>query len=313
VRAAAISTYQPLRGYPSSARIRIDEHADAVDAWAGATEARFFSTLGATFAAGRDFELGDTAGSMPVAIVNDAFVARFLGGAPAAAIGRTLDVTWDDDTRASRRVVGVVRTMRTGGYDTEARAEIFVPLTQSQLPSYLYAVVDTRLAPGAVKQALLDAARRQFALPVVDPVEPMATLAATAFARPRFAVWLFTVFAAVAAVLAGGGLASAIAWSVAGRRREIAIRMALGSDRATTVTLVLRQALAVTLAGVAIGIAAAAAGTRLLADWLYGVTPTDPGTFVAATAAIAVIAAAAAYGPARRAARVNPVAALRME
>jgi len=319
IRAAAISTYQPLRGYPSSARVRIDGLGsangtdDVIDAWAGAMESGFLTTLGASFAAGRDFDEHDTADAPPAAIVNDAFVRRVLGGDAAGAIGRTLDVTWDDNTRAVRRIVGVVRTMRTGGYDTDARAEIFAPLTQSQLPSYLYVVADTALPPAAVKAALLGAARRQFARPVVDPVDAMAGLVDTAFARPRFAVWLFGVFAGVAALLAAGGLATAIAWSVAQRRREIAIRMALGADRAATMSLVLRQALVMTLAGVAAGTAASAAGTRLLGDWLYGVSATDPITFGAAVLAMAAIASIAAYGPARRASRVDAAGALRAE
>jgi predicted permease len=313
ITTATISTYQPLRGYPSSARVRLAEAETAADAWAGAMEPHFLTTLGATFAAGRDFDARDTADAAPVAIVNEAFVARFLGGDAAHAVGQMLDVTWDDDTRALRRIVGVVRTMRTGGYDTEARSELFAPLAQSRLPNYLYAVVETTLPPERLKAAMLEAARRRFALPVVDPVQPMSAMVDAAFARPRFGVWIFSLFAGVAAALAAAGLATAIAWSVAGRRREIAIRTALGSNDATTVLLVLRRALIMTATGVAAGAVIAAAGTRVLGDWLYGVTPTDPLTFITATSTAAVVSVLAAFVPAHRAARVDTVSALRSE
>jgi ABC-type antimicrobial peptide transport system permease subunit len=129
----------------------------------------------------------------------------------------------------------------------------------------------------------------------------------------RFGAWLLGVFAGMALLLAAVGLASSIAWWVAQRTREIGVRVALGAPPARVTRMFLRQGLALATAGTVLGLAGAAATTRFLESWLYGVTPLNPAAFASSAAALLAIAALASYLPARRAARVDPLVTLRAE
>jgi putative ABC transport system permease protein len=148
---------------------------------------------------------------------------------------------------------------------------------------------------------------------VVDRVRPLEEMLDDAVSTPRLGAWLLGVFAAVAVALAAVGLAASIAWWVAQRTREIGVRMALGASTAQVAALVVRQGLALATGGVVLGLAGAAASTRLIASWLYGVTPLDAATFAWSAAGMLAVALAASYVPARRAARVDPLVALRAE
>jgi len=127
----------------------------------------------------------------------------------------------------------------------------------------------------------------------------------------RFGAWLLGLFAGIAVLLAAVGLAASIAWWVAQRTREIGVRMALGAPPRRVALLVLAQGLGLALAGVAVGLAGAAASTRLLEGWLFGVTPLDRTTFIASAIGMLAIAALATYLPVRRATRIDPLVALR--
>ena len=127
----------------------------------------------------------------------------------------------------------------------------------------------------------------------------------------RFGAWLLGVFAGLALLLAAVGLAASIAWWVAQRTREIGVRMALGANPGRVTRLVVRRGLTLGLVGIVLGLAGAAASTRLLESWLYGVTPLDIPTFAGSATGVLAIAGLASYLPARRATRVDPVAALR--
>ena len=132
-------------------------------------------------------------------------------------------------------------------------------------------------------------------------------------ARPRFYAVMLGVFAGVACVLAAIGIYGVLAYAVAQRTREIGIRMALGAQRVQVLALVLRSGAFLTIAGIALGLAGAAAGTRLLQGMLFGITPLDPQTFVAVSVLFGAVATLASYLPARRATRVDPMVALRSE
>jgi putative ABC transport system permease protein len=167
---------------------------------------------------------------------------------------------------------------------------------------------DPRLADGIrAAAAAIDPAQ------VVDRLEPLQDMLDTRVATSRFGAWLLGTFAAIAVALAAIGIAASTAWWVGQRTREIGLRTALGAQAGTVTWMFLRQGLLLAGCGVLIGIGAAMASTRLLQSWLYGVTPLDPGTFFAAAGTLFVIALIAAYLPARRAARVDPLVALRAE
>ena len=142
---------------------------------------------------------------------------------------------------------------------------------------------------------------------------PLADLLDARVATWRFGAWLLGAFAGMALLLAAVGLASSIAWGVAQRTSEIGVRMALGAEPGQVTGLFLRQGLARTATGIVLGLAGAAASTRLLESWLYGVKPLDVPTFAWSAAGMLVIAALASYLPARRAARIDPLVTLRAE
>jgi putative ABC transport system permease protein len=312
VVSASGSSYLPFGGYTATSQVRVNQAAtDGV--WSAWTSEHFMRDMGMSLAAGREFNAGDSPAGAPVAIVNETFARQFF---PAGdALGQSIDVRPEDATvTTTRRIVGVLRDAREGGRDRIIRPEIYAPYAQEPGAGYLYFVVKTdgtshAQLPALIRKAVSDAKPGQIA----ERIEPMQTMVDRGVSRPRFGAWLFGVFAAIAAGLSAMGLGAVIAWWVAERRREIGVRMALGAPGSRVAGLVVRESLGLTFAGIAIGGTAAAFSTRLLGDWLYGVTPTDPATFALGAAGMLAIAAAAAYLPARRAARVDPAVTLRLE
>jgi putative ABC transport system permease protein len=229
------------------------------------------------------------------------------------ALGRLVTIDFYDKQQGPRQIVGIIRDTRSFGADLKARAEIYIPITQATT-TLLHLIVkavrpgDPRLA-SQLRAAMVDIDPTQ----VVDRVMPMQEMLDDTLSRWRFGAWLLGSFAAIAVLLAAVGLAASITWWVTQRTREIGVRMALGANANGVAALVMRQGLAVAVAGIALGLAGAAASTRLIASWLYGITPLDPRTFAASAVGMLAIAAAASYLPARRASRVDPIVALRAE
>jgi putative ABC transport system permease protein len=177
----------------------------------------------------------------------------------------------------------------------------------------LHLMVRTQAEPTSVAPAVRAAVRATDPGLPVDDVIPMTRVVEEALGGPRFAARVFGAFAVVAALLAALGLYGRLAYSVTRRTREIGVRMALGARPVDVGRLVLREGMAVAWLGIAIGLAAALAGTRVLRALLYGVDPVDPLTFVAVSVLLASVALAACLLPIRRANGVNPVDALRAE
>jgi putative ABC transport system permease protein len=209
-------------------------------------------------------------------------------------------------------VVGVVGDVRQDGAVSPAYPQIYVPLAQMSGRSM---VVALRTA----QQPLTLVPSLKQALAAVDPnlalsrVTTMEQRLASTLARPRVNALLLAAFAATALVLAALGIYGVIAYSVVQRTRELGIRVALGARAEDVLGMVMRQGLTPVLIGLAIGLAAAATGSRVLRSLLYGVAPTDLGTYAAVALFLAAVAAAASYVPARRAARSDPMTALREE
>jgi len=208
-------------------------------------------------------------------------------------------------------VVGVVADIHEGGLASNPVPEFYIPCIVHP-PQTAYLVLRTSGPPlhfaSVLRKAVLDVDPDQ---PVSD-VKTMDSALAKAFGERRWMMGLLGSFAAVALVLAVVGLYGVIAYSVARRTQELGIRRALGAQRADILRLVLRQALMLSLVGVAIGIAGAFALTRFLKALLFHVTATDPAVFAAMAVLFAVVALAASYIPARRAARIDPMVALRI-
>jgi putative ABC transport system permease protein len=213
-----------------------------------------------------------------------------------------------------REVVGVVADVKNGGLWDEREASMYTPFSQNPLPSLLV-VIRTRGDPGRLTGALRAAIRRIDPDQAVDVVKTLTDVVDTTLAAPRIATTVFAGFATFAVLLAGCGLFSVMAYSVAQRRREIGIRMALGARSTNVRGLVVVQALKLGTVGLVFGLAGAFAAGRLLDGKLLfgGVTSTDPVTFAGVCLTLFAVLILAAYLPARRATSVNPAVVLRGE
>jgi putative ABC transport system permease protein len=265
----------------------------------------YFAAMGIPLRAGRDFRMSDDRKAPPVALVNESFAQREWPGGDA--VGRRIRF---DDSAEWMTVVGVVGDIRHLGPSVPPRAELYQSVTQRSFP-FIAVVVRTNADPYGVMPSI----RR--AIGELDPQIPLAHAKtmdehlAHALSRPKFLSALVTAFGAVAVTLAVIGIYGMMAWSVAQRRKEIAVRVALGARNREVLGLVLRKALLLTTIGVVAGLAAARAASGVLNGLLFGVEATDAIAFGVTTAIIALVALAASYWPARQALRVNPVTLLR--
>jgi predicted permease len=280
----------------------------------------YFSTLRLPILHGRDVTAADTRQSPDVVVVSETLVRRnFPTG---DAVGQR--ITLDDPTGPAPRwltIVGVVRDAVGFTWEADADPTIYLPYLQTDSyldgreghQAYLNVVVRTSGDPAALAQAA-----RQ-AIWAVHPgvsISETTTLTAAidrALARPRFQSALLGSFAALALVLAAAGIYGVMSYAVARRTREIGLRLTLGAQRGDVLRLILRQALGRLAIGGALGLAGAWLAAQALTTMLYGVRPSDPLTFAIVPAVLAATALAASYLPARRASRVDPMVALRVE
>jgi putative ABC transport system permease protein len=265
----------------------------------------YFRTMSIPLVAGRSFTEADTATAPRVAIVNEAFVRRYLVG--LAPLGQKL---LDGEMRDE--IVGVVSDFKYGSLHTEADPEIFIPHAQNGFAG-MTLVVRTQVPPENLFAAVQRAVWRAEKNAVVSRVITMRQLLTDVTASPRFMMWLLGAFALVALLLTGVGVYGVLAYTVAQSTREFGIRMALGAETRDVLKLVLGQGIVMTLVGVGTGLAGACALTRLLNTLLFGVSATDPLTFAAITLLLVFVAMLACYFPARRATKVDPMIALRHE
>jgi putative ABC transport system permease protein len=272
----------------------------------------YFPTLGIPLRSGRLLGSDDRAGSTKVALANEAAARRFFPGEDP--VGRRF--AWARGTeKAWIQIVGVVADVRSLQLEDEEVPAVYTPIAQEPRAwkTWMNMVVRTSVPP----ETLAGAVRREVAR--VDPdipvtrVRAMEDLIAESFAPRRFNLLLLGGFAALALLLAGVGLHGVIAYAVAQRTHEVGVRLALGASRANILRLVVGHGLVLALAGVALGAVGALVLGRFVAGMLFGVQATDPVTFVAVAVLLVAVALVACYRPARRAARVDPIVALRCE
>jgi putative ABC transport system permease protein len=309
VQAVSGSTYLPMSGTIGLASVTAGDK--TVDVFSGVVTPNYFAEMSIPVMRGRAFDDRDTAGSMPVAVVNEALVRQLFPGGDA--LGAVVPVKGIDGRTEPRQIVGVLRDTRSSGGDTKARAELYLPHAQSPVPQLNVIIRTSNPQDPRVAAALRDAVAAIDPAQIADRFSPLESMLDARVATWRFGAWLLGVFAALALLLAAVGLAASIAWSVAQRTREIGVRMALGADAGHVARLVLKQGLALAASGVVLGLAGAVASTRFLESWLYGVTPLDPRTFALSAAGMLAIAAVVSYLPARRAAGIDPLVTLRSE
>ena len=275
----------------------------------------YFSVMGMPIVRGRAFTNADIDGAPGVAVITDGLARRLWPGRDP--IGRRLKLGFGSpDEDPWRSVVGVVGTVKQLGLGEESPEAVYTPIAQAPRPFLLMAmtfVVRTPLDPAAVAPVLRREIQAVDANLPVDRITTLSDLLSDSVSEPRFRTAVVGAFAVVALALVATGIMGVLAYLVTHRTREIGLRMALGADSVQVVRLVLRQTFVMSLAGVAIGLAAAAALTQLLRSYLFDVQPTDPITFAGAAALLVVVAMVASYVPARRATNVDPLVALRSE
>ncbi len=271
------------------------------------TSEDYFQTVGIPLVRGRAFTTGDDASAPAVAIINEMLARRdFANSDP---IGQKLSTMFDS---RPREIVGVIKTIHDRGLATSTVATMYVPFRQSAVP-YGSIAVRAELPP---QNVIPEIRRRLTAIDSTIPLADFQTLDARVYKsldEPRFYTLMAALCASMAVLFVTLGLYAVVAHAVARRTAEIGIRMALGARAETILGMVLRQGFALAALGIAAGTLVSFFVTKIFSSLLFEVTPTDPATFAAAAAIIAVVTLAASYVPARRASRVSPIVALRDE
>jgi predicted permease len=263
---------------------------------------------------GRDFSDRDDMKTEQVMIVNQAFVQKFFPG--ENVLGKKLKPGASNESPGGppwREIVGVVGDIRLGATDREMRPAMYLPSSQLNTWCCLYSVVRTSLDPtslGASVQRIVSGMDKD--IPVTQ-VRTMDELMFSELSQPRFAMVLLSTFAGLAIILTIVGLYGVMMYSVSRRTREIGVRMALGAQRASVLKMVLRDAAILLLGGITLGVCAALASASILKSMLYGTGSRDPLVMGAVCTVVALAGLMAAYIPARRAAKVDPMVALRYE
>jgi predicted permease len=262
---------------------------------------------------GREFDATDQQKSLPVAMVNEALATKYLQGDP---IGQHIKLGKPEDKNPWLTVVGVVGNVKgfvvfkEMGYVTDPC--VYLPLTQSP-DSRVAILVRSAQDPSILTPAIRgEFSRVDGSLPSPD-LTTMHDWLSQNFTQPRLRAVLLSIFASLGLLLCSIGIFGVVSQSVAQRRQEIGIRMALGAQQRDTLNLVLREGMGFVAAGIVIGVASALALTRAISSLLYRVTATDPLTLAAVAMLLTLVALAACYTPARRASRVDPMVALKYE
>lgn len=272
----------------------------------------YAEAIGLRLEAGRLFTTGDQRPGVRALVVNEEFARRYLRG---TIVGRRFDRLYAGEASVPTEIVGVVGNVLKDGHDQAAEPEIYFVHggpTRSLGPSFSLAV-RTEGDPLAIIGALRELAASIDRGAVVERVDRLTDRVAASMAQPRFATMVLGLMAALGVSLASVGLFAVLSYTVTQRRREIAVRAALGASRSRLLALVVRQGLGITGIGLGLGLLAAAGLTRLLEGLLFGITPLDVLSFTLAPLVLLPAALAATLGPALRAASTDPAIVLRNE
>ena len=314
VTASAIGTTLPLSGSDLGVGFSIEGKPETADpatrksASYFAVSPDYFKAMGIAIARGRAFDERDDERAPNVIIISETFAKRYWPNEDP--IGRRMTIRYNQ--AGLREIVGVVGDVKQADLAARAPLEMYTPFPQTPWP-FLAVAARTQGDPAALAAGLRAAVAR------IDPDQAPAEIktlneyVARAVATPQFTALLIGSFAAFALLLAGFGLFSVMAYSVAQRRRELGIRLALGAQPAAIRSLVVTQALKMGAIGLAIGLMSALGVTRVLDSLLFGVGVNDPATFAAVCAMLLGVVLLAAYLPARRATRIDPMTALRAD
>jgi putative ABC transport system permease protein len=278
----------------------------------------FFSTLGIPIVSGRGLSDTDLPNSPQVVVVSQAFAKQYYPN--ENPLGKRINIGWGrqrsenkaDTVNAGGEIVGVVGDMKARGANEAAPATIYLPFDQAPITEVSLLVRSTASPTLIVNEARAAIKEIDADLPVFD-VKTMTDAVSESVAQPRFYAILLGSFAGIALLIAALGIYGVISYAVSQRTRELGIRIALGAQRERVVRLVIGQGLTLTLLGIVLGVAGAVVLTRLISSLLFGVAAADPLTFISVAVLFVLVACLASYLPARRAAGVDPIIAMRAE
>ena len=314
VRSASFADITPVSGSDSNQVVHVEGYVpksrkDMV-VWSNSISAGFFASMETPFIAGRDFNEHDTLHAPLVAVINESMASKFFGS-PLSAVGKTFRNGWNEIS-GPIQIIGVVKDTKYTSLRAEGEAIAYYPL--SQLPPMRWANFVLRAnGPAASLIPSVKAAVDEVNHDITLQFRTLALQVDESLGRERLLATLSGFFGALALGLAVIGLYGVMSYNVARRRNEIGIRMALGAEQARVLRMVLGEVAVLIVAGLALGLAVAVSSTRLLASFLYRLEPNDPTTLVTACVVLAVSAVVAGLLPARRAAKLDPMTALREE
>jgi putative ABC transport system permease protein len=314
VRQAAISTVLPLDGsdmtlsFTVRGRAPLPKNAEPATQIVSATP-QFFLAMGIPLVRGRLFTRDNQAGGAKEIVVSREFVRRYFPNEDP--LGHYVELGWSvDGDRRGGTIIGVVGDVKQGALDQETPPLLYLPYPQAPMAG-LRVILRSNLPPTSLTRTARAVVREIDRELPVYAIRPLEEYVSTAVGPQRFYATLVGIFALVALVLAAVGLYGVIAYAVSQRTHELGVRVALGATGERIAAMVVGQGLTLTFGGVVLGVAAAVAVTRVLGSLLFGVSALDPLTFAAVLLVLTAVAAIASYVPARRAARVDPLVAMR--
>jgi putative ABC transport system permease protein len=269
----------------------------------------YFEAMGIELLRGRSFDDRDRSDAPQTVVVNRALAEAHWPG--ANPVGQRVVVSWVDET--PWEVIGVVEDVRLAGLAEQARSTIYMSYAKATFFPWMQLAVRSHGDPDALTSAVRGVLRRMDPTLPLGSVRVMEDIVASSTARPRMTTLLILVFAGLATLLAAVGLYGVLAYAVSQRVREIGVRIALGARPGEVMTMVIRQGAGLSLAGLALGLAAALAGGRVMSSLLYEIEPSDPWALGGAGILLFSVAIVACAVPAWRAASVAPVEALRSD
>jgi predicted permease len=315
VASAAYAMVPVLAGDEWDSTMSVEGHTakdgEDMQAFMNGVSTEYWKTMGVRVVEGRDFTDHDTGKDITVAIVNQKFARHFFGG--RSAIGRHIGFGDKKGTKLPIEIIGVTEDTLYEGPREGTRRQVFAPLLQANYPIGAVFYVRTAIDPNTMYNTLRSKVRD---LDASLPVYAMKTLDRQldeTLSTERLIAALSASFGVLATVLAALGLYGVMAFVVARRTREIGLRMALGAPRSLVVWMVLRETLALVIAGLVLGVPAALLTGRYVSKQLYGVQPADIWSAAAALLVLSLVATCAGLVPARRASTIDPIQALRYE
>jgi len=323
VSEVAAANTVPLSGEVPYVVVEMEDHplkegkALAPLLWAGAITPEYFQLMGIPLLTGREFSDSDSEKSTGVVIVSTATARHFWPG--ENPIGKHIRLVWDKDWRTVVGVAGDVRQFNLADKPLDwVQGAVYMPYAQSvdanqKLPTAMYLTARTSAESAHFGRDIRGLVSSVNPNVPVGEVRGLEAIVSNSASQSRSMMWLFVAFAGTALVLAAIGTYGVVSYSTARRTYEIGIRVALGASSSNIFGLILGQSLRLVLTGLAIGVIASLCLARLLTQFLFGVAATDPFTFLAVSALLTCVALLAGFIPARRAASLNPVTALRVE